>query len=272
MSSTSRAGNGPTWPFWIWSIQFLPATLVFAYGTWRLNVGVEAGFSVASSLLALLVGTLWVALATLTLAFDHGRRWVVERRREWLLSVSSVLVTVLLFDVILTVTGTVPTVAEQRKRSISYTMSRFTSYRLVPQETERPDGGTIKINERGFRGLEIAPIKAPGRVRIAFVGGSQVFDYNGADWPQLTAAKLRESGYDIEAINAGVPGYNSTDALAVLLTDLWVLQPDIIFACHSWNDLKFFRRVGPGAPYRGLPPQNPLPWQLDWRIYPTGKL
>lgn len=266
---TDPQNTSARWPYWLWSVQLLPALVLTIYAGWRISVASAERLGITVSVIGLTLGVLWLAGALLMLASARGRRWIIARRKEWGLSFASVAITLALADVVLNLTGLVPSIEAQRNRSLSYSMSRFTSYRLVPQQIATPSG-TLTVNSRGFRGPEVDAVKPAGRIRIAFLGGSQVLDYHGADWPALAGGLLRARGLDVETINAGVPGYNSTDALAVLLTDLWVLRPDVVFACHGWNDFKYFPRVGPGAPYRGLPPKSPSPWLLDWRTHPSG--
>lgn len=270
--TTDRSPPAPSsvvWPYLVWSVQLAPALLLVAYSTWRLRIAGEAQLGITGTVFGLSIGTLWATGVLLMLVIPRGRRWLVARRKDWALSFASVLFAVVLFDIGLNLVGMVPTIEAQRNRSISYSMGRFAGYRLIPQRVEAGHS-TVVVNSRGFRGAEIDPDKPKGRVRIAFLGESQVFDYNGIDWPTHAGELLRGRGLDVDTINAGVPGYNSTDGLAVLLTDLWVLRPDVVFACHGWNDFKYYSRVGPGAPYRGLPPKKPLPWLLDWRTHPRG--
>jgi lysophospholipase L1-like esterase len=86
----------------------------------------------------------------------------------------------------------------------------------------------------------------------------------------MVGEKLRRRSYDVEIINAAVPGHDSTDSLGKLMTDVWTLEPDIIFLCNAWNDMKRFPWISPEKPYRGLPPREPKSWRADWRIHPTG--
>jgi lysophospholipase L1-like esterase len=86
----------------------------------------------------------------------------------------------------------------------------------------------------------------------------------------MVGHELEQRGHKVEIINAGVPGHDSTDSLAKLITDIWPLKPDLIFLCHTWNDVKYFSRLTPADPYRGLPPLEPTPREIDWRLHPTG--
>ena len=144
-----------------------------------------------------------------------------------------------MIDVLVTALGWSPTVAEQRAHSITYTFGPFTSYRLIPKKILVKGGDPIHINRRGFRGAEIVGKKKPGNSRIVILGGSQVFDYNGGDWPAMLGEELRRRGHDVDVINAGVPGHDTTRSLVKLLTDIWTLEPDVIVLCQAWNDIKY---------------------------------
>jgi len=86
----------------------------------------------------------------------------------------------------------------------------------------------------------------------------------------MVGDELRNRGHKVEVINAAVPGHNSTDSLGKLLTDIWLLDPDLVFLCHTWNDVKYFSALIPANPYRGLPPLEPVSWEIDWRLHPAG--
>ena len=103
--------------------------------------------------------------------------------------------------------------------------------------------GPIRINSFGFRGPEITTEKPPGRLRIAFLGGSTTFcaEVSGNDmtWPALVAKALREHWptLDIDYINAGVPGYTIRSLLPALEKRVAQFRPDIIVIYEATNDL-----------------------------------
>lgn len=270
MESIAARAPSNRWPFWVWSLQFIPALLAIVLGLKRLSGGVEFQTDSRLSVVILIIGIVWTAITAAALLLPRGRLWLFRRRLELALSGSVILVGLILVDVGLNLLGVVPTVADQRAVSIAYTYSAYTNRRLVPKPIEVTGQDDIYINRRGFRGTEIEGKKKPGRIRIAFLGGSQVFDYAGGGWPAFVGANLGRRDYDVEIINGGVPGHTSTDSLTKLLTDIWSLQPDIVFVCNGWNDIKYFNRLSPEWPYRGLPPREARSWRRDWRIYPSG--
>ena len=257
------------WPLWVWALQLLPSSLLIALAVWRMKSG--DAFNVDwRTWLGFVIGLAWTASAAASLFFQSTRIWLAKNWPKWCLSAVSILVIAVMMDVVFTASGMVPTLSRQRSRSIKYAHDGMTATRLIPQEIVRDDGERIEINQRGFRGKEINAVKEPSILRIVIAGGSQVFDYQGGGWPGLVGSELERRGYDVEVINVGVPGHNSVDSLAKLIGDVWTLSPDIVFVCHTWNDIKFFSRLTPQSPYRELPPPESVTWEKDWRLFPEG--
>lgn len=254
--------SDPCWPVPLWLAQLLPAGLVAALSGWLWRVAgpdwrvaAVAAFAVA-----------WT-VAVLAVAW-RARSWIVARRAQWLTVGVATAVTLAIGDAAINVSGLVPTIEQQRARSPGYTIDRYTSYRFVPGTFESTNGRQVTINARGYRGADVATAKTPGRARVAFLGGSQVFALEAGDWPAETGRLLQARGFDVEVVNAGVPGYSTNDTLRQFATDLWVLEPDVVFLCQAWNDVKYFPRMTGGVPFRGAPPAEPLTWMPDWRLYP----
>lgn len=259
----------PRWPWWIWSLQLLPAAFLLTLGLWIMNAPNPSDGAEVTALA--IAGGTWMIAVVAVLCAPRGRRWLIGRRAEWGLCAIVVLLCLVVADVASTVMGIVPTIAQRRSHSLSFADGAFTKNRLTPRTVLVQGGAPMRINRRGFRGPEIAVDKTPGQPRIVFLGGSQVFDYwNEAGWPAMVGEELQARNHPVEIINAAVPGHDSTDSLGKLMTDLWTLEPDVIVLCNAWNDIKYFSRVSPERPYRGLPPEEPQPWRADWRIYPKG--
>jgi lysophospholipase L1-like esterase len=103
--------------------------------------------------------------------------------------------------------------------------------------------GPIHINSFGFRSPEITKEKPPGRLRIAFLGGSTTYcadvTSNAMTWPALVAKVLHEHwpALDSDYINAGVPGYTIRSLLPALEKRVAQFKPDIIVIYEATNDL-----------------------------------
>lgn len=252
------------WPLLLWAVQLVPALGLLAVPALRLRLGVTA--SAADWLVLFLAGG-WFVLVCAMLARRMGRRWIRVRRRELLLASVSVLVVGVLADGALSWSGSVPGLDTLlSKYALRYRASVSTLGRLEPNQVLEVDGHPrLVINARGFRGPEIAIPKPEGTCRLVFLGGSQVFDQYGENWPVRVGALLSTPARPVDVINAGVPSHRTTDSIGKVLTDLWMLEPDVFILCQTWNDLKYLSRLSPEHPYRDE--YQPLP--DDWRIQTT---
>jgi len=254
------------WPIHLWALQSVPGIALTAFGLW--GAGDESPLSPSKSYLLATAACAWVIVTIAMVVMERGRRFLIANRWQLTLAAVSMLTAIVAFDLVLTASGTVPTIAQQRSSSLSHSRGTYTSTRLVPQDIAG-DGYAIYINRRGLRGPEIDQTPPPGRKRLLLLGGSQVMDFAN-NWPGKLEQILRTKGVDVEVLNAGVAGHNSADSLTKLALDLWTLKPDIVFVCHAWNDAKYVARLAVDEPFRGLPPERPTPWYPDWRLYPVG--
>lgn len=237
--------------------------LLLAYGALRLVKGPPLGTQMWP---AIGLSVLWIAAVLVTVFSHRYREWLVLRRKQLALCFVTTLISLGLFDLGLTLTGVVPTIDSVRRRSLEYRPSVSTVHRLVPKTVFRDDGPPVTVNHRGFRGPEIVIPKPADTCRIIFFGGSHVFDFDGNNWPKLVEDSLLRMGKKVDVVNAGVPGHRTADSLGKLLTDLWLLEPDVVVVCHAWNDIKYFSTLEPNVAYRDWinPPGR------DWRIHPYG--
>jgi lysophospholipase L1-like esterase len=106
----------------------------------------------------------------------------------------------------------------------------------------------VKINSHGFRGPEIESVKPPGTFRVACLGASTTFgtysSSNEAAWPAQLQSQLSEtfSHFDVEVINAGVPGYTVTQSAINFKERVLPLQPDLVVIYHAPNDISYEQR------------------------------
>ena len=129
-----------------------------------------------------------------------------------------------------------------------YQPNGFTNFRLrsdldVHAETSRY-ATSVKTNSLGFRGCEFSMIKPENTIRIICIGGSTTFGSyvsgNAHTYPAVLDSLLsyEYDMIDIEVINAGVPGYNTSNNMIYLLTHLVYFNPDIIIIYQGVNDLR----------------------------------
>lgn len=113
------------------------------------------------------------------------------------------------------------------------------------------DGYDVRINKLGFRGPDYTWHPAPGTLRIACFGGSSTFCYHerGEEetWPGRLQTNLSKVlGMPVEVINLGLPGYDTSNSKVNYVFVGRELHPHVALVYHTWNDMKFFRRLADG--------------------------
>lgn len=102
----------------------------------------------------------------------------------------------------------------------------------------------ISINSMGYRGKEFTLAKGENVCRIVCLGGSATFCGNVFDeetWCQQLEDILNEKARKnprVEVVNAGVPGYTTSESLINLNLRILDINPDIIIIYQSYNDFK----------------------------------
>ncbi|OHB70542.1 MAG: hypothetical protein A2V70_18640 [Planctomycetes bacterium RBG_13_63_9] len=199
----------------------------------------------------------------------------MARRRQLALCFASAALTLAVCDLGLTLTGVVPTIAARRAASLEYRSAGCTKHRLVPKTFSAAGRNDLAINSRGYLGPEITVPKPAGTTRIVFLGGSQVFGVywaGGEDWPTTVGEILNRDGLSVDIVNAGVPNHQTPDCLGKLVTDLWLLEPDVVVVCNAWNDIKYFADLTAEHPYNDVVPlhkgEDPRmrPRGIDWLL------
>ncbi len=121
----------------------------------------------------------------------------------------------------------------------TFVIDRATGLRIL-----RPNmvQGQLRTNSLGFRGPEIAPAKAPGTVRVAFLGASTTYcaevNANEQTWPHLVIERVdRVTGAKFDYVNAGVPGYGYDSILKGYRLRVQPLAPDVVVIYEASNDL-----------------------------------
>ncbi|MEM8886331.1 MAG: hypothetical protein AAGD14_19910, partial [Planctomycetota bacterium] len=226
--STSSAGavRAPVWPIILWSLQLVPCCAVLFWAWYRLQAPEPLG---AARLGLISFAAAWALFAITFILSGRGRRWVRRRRLQILAATLSTGFSVLLVDVALTVFGVVPTIGDLQSRSLRYNLDVATRHRLLAgQVVVREGAEPVRINARGLRGPEVPASKDRDESRVVVLGGSQVFDFDGGNWPVRAGELLRASGLTVSVLNAGVPSHCSADSLAKLQFDLWLLQPEVV--------------------------------------------
>lgn len=122
---------------------------------------------------------------------------------------------------------------------------RFTSdaeygYALTPQF--RDPTGSFTHNQMGFRGRETTVEKSPGVFRIVLMGASTIYGIYVRD-DETSAAQLERQfnesheGKRVEVINAGIPGWVSSETLRSLTGKILRMHPDVILVADGRNEV-----------------------------------
>ncbi|MDP2922100.1 MAG: hypothetical protein Q8O30_00055 [Candidatus Omnitrophota bacterium] len=110
----------------------------------------------------------------------------------------------------------------------------------------------VKINNFGFRGGDMKLEKTPGVSRIFMVGDSFTFGVGAEDdetIPYLTEKKLKDKGFNVEIINAGV-GHRSPVIYYLKLRDNYLkFKPDAVVLLLDFSDLRDDWHAERGAVY-----------------------
>ncbi len=118
-------------------------------------------------------------------------------------------------------------------------VGRFASHPRLPYVLAPSLGPPHDHNALGFRGPDLEREQPPGRHRVACAGGSTTYgwDVRAAEaWPARLEEKLRADGSAWEAVNAGVPGWVSTEVAAALPELVLPLRPEVVVVLTGRND------------------------------------
>lgn len=116
------------------------------------------------------------------------------------------------------------------------------------------DGSTRVVAHRvgphGWRGEPIALRAAPGTLRIACVGDSNVFGWGVEErdaWPAQLGGELRAAGQRVETLNLGVPNIDVEQKAALVEQVAFELGCDVVVLALHFDDFAV-----EGAPVREL--------------------
>ena len=91
----------------------------------------------------------------------------------------------------------------------------------------------------GFRSNGFNPTTKGTKFRIFCCGGSTTTCNNVDDedtWPTVLQNELVAKGFDVEVINAGVPGWHSYQDLLLIKDEIINFHPDLILLHQGWNE------------------------------------
>lgn len=129
-----------------------------------------------------------------------------------------------------------------RKKTTIFAKDETLGWRLRPGVEDMWGGVKVKINAKGLRGPELPYEKAPGRMRVLYLGDSVAFGYRLADYrdafPFRTSECIEQkTGRPVETVNAGVGGYSPWQQLAFLEKEGIRYAPDLVLLSFVLNDV-----------------------------------
>jgi len=157
-----------------------------------------------------------------------------------LLAAGSALATLLLVDLVLLIAqGPVRVVENFYQPVADYGYKVRPNLRFEFANPYHGYRGTVHTNALGLRGPNVAIPKPAGVCRILFIGDSMTAGFEVDDDDTFSAICGRELGGapQVEAVNAGVRGYNLDNVLGYLQDAGIRLQPDVVVYTFVDNDL-----------------------------------
>ena len=127
--------------------------------------------------------------------------------------------------------------------------SEHPTYRF-PIGSTLPSG--LVTNQFGLRGPEVALVKPPKTIRIAFVGASTTINVHRYDFSPSERvvgwlnryAQTRGLDVRFEVLNAGREGINSEDIAAIVRSEVAALDPDLVVYYEGSNQFNAYNLVG----------------------------
>lgn len=164
--------------------------------------------------------------------------------------------------------GDLKTPNELRQVSLEYEPAVFSRQRILRESRDIIKSAETRfhINGYGYRGPEIDMPKK--RTRIIIYGGSAVFDpLVSVSWPEKVQEHLNKLSYDVEVINAGIPGASSAEIAARFFSEVLYLRPDFVLMYEGWNDVRFFNPQS-----LRLDQLTVLDKKKNFFLYPSGRV
>jgi len=110
-------------------------------------------------------------------------------------------------------------------------------YRLVPNTAGFFNGTPVAVNSLGLRDRDYSIPAAEGIARVLVLGDSMIFGV-GLPPPETLPGHLSRILDPVEAINAGVFGYNLVQETSLLADLAPVYRPDLVVSCFVHNDIE----------------------------------
>jgi lysophospholipase L1-like esterase len=106
----------------------------------------------------------------------------------------------------------------------------------------------VSVDKHGFLSEDntLGFVKEKNEIRIATIGGSTTANINlpfNENWPGYIGHLIQKMFPEkkISVINAGTPGFDTTQSIGNLALRVMPFRPDIVIIYHAYNDLKAIR-------------------------------
>jgi hypothetical protein len=194
-----------------------------------------------------------------------------DRTKRWLTALVAVLPPLLFFlgaEIYLRVTSPYEDLWALTGRSVAYKpiadwafLDAYSAWRGKPG-VYHSGSVTKTVNHQGFISTpEIAQVKPPNTIRIAFLGesstaGTGTLLPDSVTWPWQVAENLRHRPgrtANIEFINAALGGYTTFESMGRLWSRVRFYSPDIVVVYHGWNEMYYFGSVDRISQWHTLP-------------------
>jgi len=122
-----------------------------------------------------------------------------------------------------------------------YRWDRNTLWSLRPHIDTTVNGRAVHTNSVGFRGTNEYAADFKTGLRVLVLGDSRAYGMAVEDaftFPYVAQIQLRRRRIDVEAINAGTPGYTAVQCRA-RLESLLNYQPDVAVWAAGYNDRRY---------------------------------
>ncbi|MBT9560394.1 MAG: SGNH/GDSL hydrolase family protein [Myxococcales bacterium] len=162
-------------------------------------------------------------------------------RREWLLLLGSVLLTLTVAELVLRVGEPSATYDLMYRPSddpvLGVELAQGADFEFDGLDVLIPPT-RIRTGAQGHRGPDVAIPKPPGRRRVVCIGDSMTFGW-GVEHKDTFCARLAPSlGPEWDAVNLGVPGYNTVQEVRMLELRGLVYEPDLVVMLFNGSDLE----------------------------------
>lgn len=132
-----------------------------------------------------------------------------------------------------------------------YRWNPFTGFTFTPksifkvEHSSQNEESIVYVNRHGFLDKDdgLTYQKNINEIRIATIGGSTTANVNldyTKNWPGIIGhyLQLKYPDKDFRIINAGTPGYDTSQSIGNLALRVMPFKPDIVIIYHAYNDLK----------------------------------